>query len=82
MYLLNCLIFFSDQRTENQPKTPDMRQKYSRRAFDGLVKIWRKQLHKYDPDCTEISDDQSQSSDDKSQNTDEPQLGDKNNDIV
>lgn len=59
-----------------------MHQKYSRRAFDGLVKIWRKQLHKYDPDCTEMSDDQSQSSDDKSQNTDEPQQGNEEIDTI
>lgn len=39
-----------------------MHQKYSRRAFDGLVKIWRKQLHKFDPEF-ETSDDQSQASD-------------------
>ncbi|XP_055294947.1 histone RNA hairpin-binding protein-like [Sitodiplosis mosellana] len=47
-----------DQRAENHPKTPDMNQKYSRRAFDGLIKIWRKHLHKFDPDCSEMSDEQ------------------------
>uniref|UniRef100_A0A1I8N196 Histone RNA hairpin-binding protein RNA-binding domain-containing protein n=1 Tax=Musca domestica TaxID=7370 RepID=A0A1I8N196_MUSDO len=37
------------QRTRDHPRTPNKYGKYSRRAFDGLVKIWRKQLHYYDP---------------------------------
>ncbi|XP_030370693.1 histone RNA hairpin-binding protein [Scaptodrosophila lebanonensis] len=36
-------------RTRDHPRTPNIYGKYSRRAFDGLVKIWRKQLHVYDP---------------------------------
>lgn len=37
------------QRSREHPRTPNKYGKYSRRAFDGLVKIWRKQLHYYDP---------------------------------
>ncbi|EDW83088.1 uncharacterized protein Dwil_GK22497 [Drosophila willistoni] len=37
------------QRTRDHPRTPNKHGKYSRRAFDGLVKIWRKSLHYYDP---------------------------------
>lgn len=37
------------ERTRDHPRTPNKYGKYSRRAFDGLVKIWRKQLHYYDP---------------------------------
>ncbi|XP_068155184.1 histone RNA hairpin-binding protein isoform X2 [Drosophila tropicalis] len=37
------------QRTREHPRTPNKNGKYSRRAFDGLVKIWRKSLHYYDP---------------------------------
>lgn len=39
-----------DQRTKDHPKTPPKHIKYSRRAWDGVVRVWRKQLHCYDPD--------------------------------
>ncbi|KAH8382002.1 hypothetical protein KR009_001317 [Drosophila setifemur] len=38
-----------NERTREHPRTPNKYGKYSRRAFDGLVKIWRKSLHIYDP---------------------------------
>ncbi|XP_055301914.1 histone RNA hairpin-binding protein-like [Sitodiplosis mosellana] len=38
-----------EKRTTEHPWTPQKNLKYSRRAFDGLVKIWRKKLHCYDP---------------------------------
>ena len=38
-----------DKRTADHPKTPPRHIKYSRRAFDGLIKAWRKQLHYFDP---------------------------------
>eukprot|EP00301_Raphidiophrys_heterophryoidea_P017526 c27593_g1_i1.p1 GENE.c27593_g1_i1~~c27593_g1_i1.p1 ORF type:complete len:215 (+),score=67.60 c27593_g1_i1:73-645(+) len=31
------------------PTTPNPRRKCSKRAFDGLVKAWRRALHKWDP---------------------------------
>ncbi|XP_053952421.1 histone RNA hairpin-binding protein [Anastrepha ludens] len=37
-------------RKRNHPRTPDKYGKYSRRTFDGLIKVWRKQLHYYDPE--------------------------------
>ena len=33
------------------PCTPDVNQKISKRAFDGQIKAWRRDLHKYDEQC-------------------------------
>lgn len=44
-------------RTIEQPRTPQKQLKYSRRAWDGLVKIWRKKLHCYDPN-SKLEDDE------------------------
>lgn len=40
-----------EQRTRDHPKTPPKHIKYSRRAWDGLVRVWRKKLHCFDPDA-------------------------------
>ena len=45
----NLLEINSEQRTKEQPRTPDVHRKCSKRAWDGLMKIWRRELHKYDP---------------------------------
>lgn len=42
-------IFAREKRTADHPQTPDKTRVYSRRAFDGLIRIWRKELHKFDP---------------------------------
>ncbi|CAO1429738.1 unnamed protein product [Diamesa hyperborea] len=46
-------------RTKDHPKTPPKNVKYSRRAWEGLVRSWRKKLHFYDPDSVDndINDD-------------------------
>ncbi|XP_053670563.1 histone RNA hairpin-binding protein [Anopheles nili] len=37
------------QRTKDHPRTPQKHLKYSRRAWDGLIQVWRKKLHCFDP---------------------------------
>lgn len=39
-----------EKRTPEDPWTPPKNIKYSRRAFDGMIKVWRKKLHCYDPE--------------------------------
>ncbi|XP_011875798.1 PREDICTED: histone RNA hairpin-binding protein [Vollenhovia emeryi] len=38
-----------ETRTREHPKTPPKCIKYSRRGWDGMVRLWRKQLHVWDP---------------------------------
>lgn len=38
-----------DTREKRHPKTPPKHLRYSRRAWDGLVKVWRQKLHFWDP---------------------------------
>lgn len=50
--LINITFFclLREKRTPEDPWTPPKNIKYSRRAFDGLIKVWRKKLHCYDPE--------------------------------
>lgn len=61
-----------EKRTKDHPKTPPKHIKYSRRAWDGVVKVWRKQLHCFDPSgpakagCTKESSKELKADDSKS----------------
>jgi len=43
-----------EDRLRHHPKTPDMNRKYSRRAWDGLVRQWRCKLHIWDKSPEEL----------------------------
>ncbi|KAK7789378.1 hypothetical protein R5R35_007852 [Gryllus longicercus] len=38
-----------DKRQRNDPSTPPKNIQFSRRAWDGLIKVWRQKLHSWDP---------------------------------
>ncbi|XP_037026906.1 histone RNA hairpin-binding protein-like [Bradysia coprophila] len=51
-----------NKRTKDHPWTPPKQFKYSRRAFDGLIKVWRTKLHCFD-NATNDADGSSESDD-------------------
>lgn len=47
--LTNSFSLSRMNRQKTDPRTPCKHLKYSRRAFDGMIKSWRKRLHQFDP---------------------------------
>lgn len=47
--IILSLPYYRHARTKEHPATPQKHLKYSRRAWDGLIKVWRKKLHCFDP---------------------------------
>lgn len=45
-----------DRRKKRHPRTPDVHQVTSKRAFDGQVRKWRRALHEWDPEHTGINE--------------------------
>jgi len=49
-YIKYTLQVAKDQRLKEHPKTPRKSQTCSKRSWDGQVKKWRRELHKWDPE--------------------------------
>lgn len=45
------------RRSKDHPWTPPKQFKYSRRAFDGLIKLWRMKLHRYDAPSNNLTNE-------------------------
>lgn len=48
-YSCYCKSIPKHKRRPYHPETPPKHLKFSRRTWDGLVAVWRRQLHEWDP---------------------------------
>lgn len=58
MIICKFIMFVRHERKREHPKTPPKHVKYSRRAWEGLIRSWRKKLHKFDEDADKESGDE------------------------
>lgn len=61
-------------REIGEPRTPNRHKKYSRREFDSLIRRWRIQLHRYDPEDIKDTEDENKEDND----TEDEDMEDKN----
>ena len=47
-----------EERKKEHPKTPNKYEKYSRRGWDGTVKVWKKMLHAFEPEGVQAKSSQ------------------------
>jgi len=47
--LIQLFCVDRNKRKRGDPQTPDKYASYSKRAWDGLVRVWRRKLHAWDP---------------------------------
>jgi hypothetical protein len=56
-YMRYCLLVPRERRNgREQPRTPDPRERMSKRRWDAVIRSWRRQLHFYDLHCPPPSD--------------------------
>lgn len=48
---------FRAQRKREDPRTPEVDRQYSKRCWDAIVRKWRRELHKWDPEANKENDE-------------------------
>lgn len=64
-----------NKRVKGDPRTPDIHKNCSKRSWDGLVRQWRRQLHRWDPPCAQLSESDDNNKDRKESQWDDYEPG-------